>query len=147
MRTLATLILLGTLTACTKPEASAPEPPPAAEPGHQETGLERIPEPDSRKYPRMNELAKWKNPQLVVREDGIGFVDAENREIHILTQEQVPAELVALPVDAWPYGRVVLLTQATPKDASEQTKAKLRENRGLLMGTLKELQVKAFEAP
>jgi hypothetical protein len=34
-----------------------------------------------------------------------------------------------------------------PKDASEQTKARLRENRGLLVGTLKELQVQVYEAP
>lgn len=145
MRTLVTLILLGSLVACTKPETPAPQQP--AETAPQETGLERIPEPDPAKYPRIHELAGWKNPQLVVREDGIGFVDAENHEIHILTQEQVPAELVALPIDAWPYGRVVLLTQAMPKGASEQTKAKLREQRGVLMGTLKELQVKAYEAP
>ena len=144
MRTLVILILLGSFVACTKPEAP---PPQAAVEAPQETGLERIPEPDPAKYPKIHELSQWKNPQLVVREDGIGLVDVENHEIHILTQEQIPAELATLPLDAWPYGRVVLLTQATPKDASEQTKSKLRENRGLLMGTLKELQVKAYEAP
>ena len=144
MRTLVTVILLGILVACTKPETPAPQP--AAE-TPQETGLERIPEADPAKYPRIQELSSWRNPQLVIREDGIGLVDLENHEIHILTQEQVPAELVSLPIDAWPYGRVVLVSQVAPKAPSEQTKAKLRENRGLLMGTLKELQVKAYEAP
>lgn len=144
MRTLVSLILLVSLIACTKPETPAPQTT-AATP--TETGLERIPEPDPSKYPRIQAMADWKNPQLVVREDGIGLVDLENHEIHILTQEQVPAELVSLPVDAWPYGRVVLVSQAAPRDSSEQAKAKLRENRGLLLATLKELQVKAFEAP
>ncbi len=92
-------------------------------------------------------MAQWRNPQLVVREDGIGLVDAENHEVHILKPEQVPAELVSLPETAWPYGRVVLVSQAVPADTSEPTKAKLRENRGLLMGTLKELQVQVREAP
>ena len=144
MRTLIAFMLLGSFVACTKPEAPAPLP--AAE-TPKETGLERIPEPDSSKYPKMDELAGWKNPQLVVREDGIGLVDLENHEVHILTPEQIPAELVSLPESAWPYGRVVLVSQAAPRGASEQTKTRLRENRGLLMGTLKELQVRPYEAP
>ena len=142
-RTFFALILAGVLVACTKPQAPAPQT--AAT--QTETGLERIPAPDPSKYPKISDLPEWKNPQLVVREDGIGLVDAENHEVHILTQEQVPAELVSLPIDAWPYGRVVLLTQAMPKDASQETKAKIRENRGVLIGTLKELGVKAYEAP
>ena len=89
----------------------------------------------------------WKNPYLVVREDGIGFVDLSNREIHILKPEEIPAELVALPSGAWPYGRVVLVAQAIPKDPSDQTKVELRKNRALLLGTLKELDVQYREAP
>jgi hypothetical protein len=92
-------------------------------------------------------MASWKNPYLVVREDGIGFVDLSNREVHILTVEQIPAELAALPSSAWPYGRVVLVAQAAPKDPPEQTKTELRKNRALLLGTLKELGVQFQEAP
>jgi hypothetical protein len=144
LRTLTALILLGTLAACSKPDDPAPQ---AATETPQPTGLERIPDADRTKYPRLQDLAQWKNPQLVVREDGIGLVDLANHEVHILTPEQVPAELVSLPGTAWPYGRVVLVSQAAPSSASEQSKAKLRENRGLLMGTLKELQVRPYEAP
>jgi hypothetical protein len=82
-----------------------------------------------------------------VREDGIGFVDLSNHEIHILKPEEIPAELASLPSSAWPYGRVVLIAQASPKDATEQTKVTLRENRALLLGTLKELDVVFREAP
>ena len=144
MRTFIALILLAILAACTKPEAPVAQPS-AATP--QETGLERIPEPDATKYPRLEDLAQWQNPQLVVREDGIGLVDVENHEVHILKMEQVEAELVSLPTTAWPYGRVVLLSQAAPSDRSDQAKARLRENRGLLVGTLKNLQVQIREAP
>ncbi|MFY9561631.1 MAG: hypothetical protein WAQ52_15465 [Terriglobales bacterium] len=144
MRIFATVILLGALVACSKPEAPAPQTSAEAQ---QPTGLERIPDPDPAKYPKFHDLAQWRNPQLVVREDGIGLVDLENHEVHILKPEQVPAELVSLPETAWPYGRVVLVSQTAPKDNSEQTKARLREIRGLLMGTLKELQVQAHEAP
>jgi hypothetical protein len=55
--------------------------------------------------------------------------------------------LAALPSSAWPYGRVVLVAQASPKDPPEQTKADLRKNRALLLGTLKELGVQFQEAP
>lgn len=137
-------ILLGSLAACTKPEAPAAQPVAAVRP---ETGLERIPEPDPSKFPKYHDMSEWKNPQLVVREDGIGLVDLENHEVHILKIDQVEAELVSLPISAWPYGRIVLLTQAAPRDNSEPSKARLRENRGLLVGTLKSLQIQIREAP
>jgi hypothetical protein len=135
-------VLLIALTACNKPKpaettAEAPQP----------TGLESIPDADPAKYPRLSDMANWKNPYLVVRDDGIGVVDLSNREIHILKPEEIPAELVAMPSSAWPYGRVVLVAQIAPKDATEQTKADLRKNRALLLGTLKELDVQYREAP
>ena len=137
----ACLVLVGALVACSKP----PQPETAETP--QPTGLESIPAPDPSKYPNFSDMTAWKNPYLVVREDGIGFVDLSNREIHVLKQEEIPAELVALPSSAWPYGRVVLVAQAAPKNPSEQTKADMRKNRALLLGTLKELDVQVREAP
>ena len=137
----ACLVLLGALVGCSKlPQPETTETP-------QPTGLESIPAPDPSKYPSISNMTAWKNPYLVVREDGIGFVDLSNREIHVLKQEEIPAELVALPSNAWPYGRVVLVAQAAPKNPSEQTKADLRKNRALLLGTLKELDVQVREAP
>ncbi len=140
-RKLAGVILLGALVACSKP----PEAPTTET--RQPTGLESIPAPDPSKYPPFRDMAGWKNPYFVVREDGIGFVDLSNREIHVLKPEEIPAELVSLPSSAWPYGRVVLVAQAVPKDPTEQTKADLRKNRALLLVTLKELDVKFREAP
>ena len=141
-----TFILLGALVACSKP----PQAPPVetlAPKTRQPTGLESIPAPDPTKYPPFSNLSGWKNPYLIVREDGIGFLDLSNREIHILKLEEIPAELVALPSSAWPYGRVVLVAQAVPKNPTDQTKADLRKNRALLLGTLKELDVQFQEAP
>jgi hypothetical protein len=141
-RCLVPCLLLGVLAACSKPPAETP-----ATEARQLTGLESIPPADPSKYPNLSEMTGWKNPYLVVREDGIGFVDLSNREIHILKPEEIPAELVSLPSSAWPYGRVVLIAQAVPKDATDQSKAELRKNRALLLGTLKELDVPFREAP
>ncbi|MBZ5665514.1 MAG: hypothetical protein LAO30_13005 [Acidobacteriia bacterium] len=144
MRTLVPFILLGALVACSKPPAATDTQTAETQ---QPIGLESIPPPDPTKYPPFSDMSGWKNPYLVVREDGIGFVDLSNREIHVLKQEEIPAELVSLPSSAWPYGRVVLVAQAVPKDPTEQTKANLRENRALLLGTLKELDVQYREVP
>jgi hypothetical protein len=142
VQTTLAVILLAGLVACSKPQQQ-----PEAMEATQATGLERIPAADPAKYPRLADLARWQNPNLVVREDGIGIVDLSNREIHILTQEQIPAELATLPLSAWPYGRAVLITQAVSKNPTPETKADLRKNRALLLGTLKDLDVQYFEAP
>jgi hypothetical protein len=141
VRNLVWFILLGALVACSEP-AQTPEPEIP-----QPTGLESIPAPDPAKYPPISKMSGWQNPYLIVREDGIGFVDLSNREVHILKVEEIPAELVSLPSSAWPYGRVVMVAQAVPKNPTDQTKAELRKNRALLLGTLKELEVQFQEAP
>lgn len=138
---LAALILLGVLAACSKPAET-----PAVE-MQGPTGLETIPMADPSKYPPLSDMGSWKNPYFVVRDDGIGIVDLSNREIHLLTPEQIPAELASLGSSAWPYGRVVLIAQAAPKNPSDQTKVDLRKNRALLLGTLKQLDVQFREAP
>ncbi len=141
---LVSLILLAALVACSKAPDTAPE---AATQAPKPTGLESIPAPDPSTYPSFRDMSEWKNPYLVVREDGIGLVDLSNHEVHILKPEQIPAELVSLPSSAWPYGRVVLVAEAVPKIPTDWAKAEVRKNRGLLAGTLKEMDVQIREAP
>lgn len=138
------VILLATLVSCSKPPSMAST---AATEEPKATGLESIAPADASKYPSFRDLSDWKNPYFVIRDDGIGLVDMANHEVHILTPEQIPAELVSLGSSAWPYGRVVLVAQAEPKIPTDQAKAEVRKNRGLLAGTLKELDVEIVEAP
>ena len=140
VQTLVAFILVVTLVACSKPQ------PPEPTETHV-SGLESIPAADPTKYPPFSNMSGWKNPYLIVRDDGIGFLDLANREIHLLKPEEVQAELVTLPSSAWPYGRVVLVTEAVPKAPSEQTKEDVRKNRALLLGTLKDLDVQYREVP
>ena len=141
---LAVVLALLTLVACSKPPEAAPINVAVAP---KENGLESIPAPDPSKYPKFLDMSSWKNPYFVVREDGIGLVDLENHEVHILTPEQIPAELASLGSHAWPYGRVVLVTEAAPMNPTNGRKAEVRKNRALLAGTLKELEITMREFP
>src|SRR5580698_1640986 len=85
---LVSLALLAALGACSKPPSEAPASTSAAP---KTTGLESIPPGDPKKYPPFQDMRGWMNPYFVVRDDGIGFVDLSNREVHILTPEQIPA--------------------------------------------------------
>jgi hypothetical protein len=138
------LILLAVSVGCSKaPDAASS----AAGDAPKRTGLESITAADPSNYAKFRDRSGWQNPYLVVREDGIGFVDLSNNEIRILKPDEIPAHLASLPPSSWPYGRVVLVAEAVPKNPTEQTKARLRENRGLLAGTLKELDVQIRESP
>ena len=139
---LVSLILLVALVACSRsPDAAPTTAAPKA------ISLESIPAPNPSKHPTSRDMSDWKNPYLVVREDGIGFVDLSNHEVHILKPEDIPAELASLPSSAWPYGRVVLVAEPAPRIPTDQAKAEVRKNRALLVGTLKEFDVQIREAP
>jgi hypothetical protein len=105
------------------------------------TRLQSIPAPNVEKYRGMTDMKDWKNPYLIVREDGIGLLDLANHEIHILKPEDVPAALADLPPSAWPYGRVVVVTLNGVVSGSKQGEIRMRENRALLAGTLESLKV------
>ena len=92
-------------------------------------------------------MRDWKNPTLIVREDGIGLLDLANREIHILKPEEVPAALAHLPASAWPYGRVVVIQGNGVAGGTEEGKVRMRANRALLIGTLDSLKVAINEVP
>jgi hypothetical protein len=141
VRTLVAFVLLGALAACSG------SPQPGSTEASKPARLESIPAPDPSKYPVVRDMARWRNPYLLVRGDGIGLVDLANSEIHILKPEDVPGKLGSLPSSAWPYGRVVMVAEGIPKDPTEQTKADVRKNRALLLGTLKELDIQYREAP
>ncbi len=148
MRTLALPIallcmFLTLLAGCSKPPAETAESADTS----KFADLASIPAPDPSKFPKIEDMSDWRNPYFVVREDGIGLVDMSNHEVHILRPEEIPAELVSLPSSAWPYGRIVLIAEAKPKIPSEQAKSDIRKNRGLLTGTLKELDVQIREVP
>ena len=78
----------------------------------------------------MRDMKAWRNPYLIIRVDGVGLLDPANNEQHLLKPDEVLDALAALPATAWPYGRVVVVTE-NPLTNSEEQKVAIRRNRAL----------------
>ena len=108
---------------------------PPAKPADPSDALHAIPPADSAQYDRIQDMKNWRNPYLIVRLNGVDLFDAaDNVEIHLKPEELVPA-LARLPASAWPYGRVVAVSE-TPERASEQDAVAIRRNKGIVGGIL-----------
>jgi len=142
LRLLVLFLLLVSLLSCS-PSGSAPTQP-VSDPAAR---LQAIPAASPEKYHNMKNMRDWKNPTLIVREDGIGLLDLANHEIHILKPEDVPTALANLPSSAWPYGRVVAVQLNAMVSDAEKDKIRMRENRALLIGTLESLKITVNEVP
>lgn len=127
MHALFPLLLALVLVGCTK--QPIPQPPDA------QTLLQAIPPADSAKYQHVHDMKNWRNPYLIVRADGVALFDvADSAEIVMKPDELLPA-LAKLPASNWPYGRVVAAAEAGVV-GSEQDRAAIRRNKGILGGLL-----------
>lgn len=85
-------------------------------------------------------MKKWGNPYLIIRTDGVGLLDpADNAEI-VLKPEELLDRLAQLPASAWPYGRVVAVSENSAR-GSEQDSVAIRRNKGIVGGILERVQV------
>jgi len=120
--------------------AVACSPPPKAAPPDPAASLQSVPAADPAKYERIVDMRNWRNPYLIVRADGVALLDpADSAEI-LLKPDEVLAALARLPASAWPYGRVVAVSQSRP-GSSEQDGAAIRRNKGIVGGILEGARV------
>jgi hypothetical protein len=129
-------LLLAVLLSCSHNSTNASAT--AADPA---TRLRAIPTANPTRYRDQAAKKDWKNPYLIVREDGIGLLDLSNNEIHILKPDDVSSALAELPSTAWPYGRVVAVQEGKMSGSPESSKVQIRKNRALLAGTLEQLKI------
>ena len=85
-------------------------------------------------------MKQWRNPYLIVGQDGISFFDVSDSEERLLKENELLDTLAALPASAWPYGRVVAV-QEVGISQSEDGNAAIRRNRAILAGTLEEAKI------
>jgi hypothetical protein len=115
-------------TACSPQPKAAPPPDPAAL-------LQSVPAADPAKYERIVDMRNWRNPYLIVRADGVALLDTADSAEILLKPEEVLAALARLPASAWPYGRVVAVSENGPR-SSEQEGVAIRRNKGIIGGIL-----------
>lgn len=94
----------------------------------------------------MRDMKGWRNPYLIIQPDGVGLLDPANNEQRLLKTDELVDTLAALPATAWPYGRVVVVTEASPA-GSEDQKVAIRRIKGIVAGTLESLRIQIDWVP
>jgi hypothetical protein len=121
---------------CSKPPRVPEE---AAASTNPEARIQQIPPADPKKYGQAPASADWRNPYLIIRKDGVGLLDAGNNEERLIKLEDLPNALAQLPQSAWPYGRVVAVTEVGVRASGDDVL--IRKNRGIVLGTLESMHV------
>jgi hypothetical protein len=99
-----------------------------------------IPEPTPEKYRSLIHMKGWRNPYLIIRADGVGLLDPDDHLERILKPGEVTQALGNLPPSAWPYGRVVAVTENGVRSGADDD-VKIRANRAIVAGTLESMHV------
>ena len=95
----------------------------------------RIPKADPKKYHSIQDGKDWKNPELVVRPEGIEVVGITPVG-QAIPAESVPDKLEHLPDSAWPYGLIVMVSDAGIASSSN-VQPGIQANRAKLLKILK----------
>ncbi len=122
---------------CSSPKA----PDPAALEARATARILAIPPATPEKYRGMTDMKGWRNPYLILRADGVGLLDPENHLERILKPGELTQALGNLPPSAWPYGRVVAVSESGVRTANAEDDVKIRTNRALVAGTLESMHV------
>jgi hypothetical protein len=120
------------LTSCSAPKA----PDPAA---LATARILAIPEPTPEKYRSLIHMKGWQNPYLIIRADGVALLDPDDHLERILKPGELTQALGNLPPSAWPYGRVVAVTENAVRSGTDDVK--IRANRAIVAGTLESMHV------
>ena len=124
--------------------------------------IQQIPLPSKSRYLAVKNLTAWENPYLTVQgamvtlhvtvadanTSNLGTggllrpVGARRQDLNVRTLD-LPAAINAVPLTAWPYGRVVAVEEA--HDAPTSARPELRRNMETAMKTLNDIGVVVYE--
>ena len=124
------------LTSCCAPKT----PDPAALEARAAARILAIPPAAPEEYRAMTDMKGWRNPYLILRADGVALLDPDNHLERILKPRELTQALGNLPPSAWPYGRVVAVTENGLRGSADDS-VKIRQNRALVAGTLESMHV------
>jgi hypothetical protein len=133
--------LLGLLGAAVAVLASCSAAPKAPDPTALATArILAIPEPTPEKYRSLIHMKGWRNPYLIIRADGVALLDPDDHLERILKPGELTEALGNLPPSAWPYGRVVAVTENAIRGSADD-EVKVRTNRAIVAGTLESIHI------
>ena len=96
---------------------------------------QRIPKPDPEKYRQIRDGSDWHNPMLIVRPEGVEIVGITPLG-QAIPFDSVPEKLEHLPDSAWPYGLIVMVSDASIL-SSPDVYPRIQVNRSKLLKVLK----------
>jgi hypothetical protein len=132
---------LGLLGAAVAVLASCSAAPKAPDPTALATArILAIPEPTPEKYRSLIHMKGWRNPYLIIRADGVALLDPDDHLERILKPGELTEALGNLPPSAWPYGRVVAVTENAIRGSADD-EVKVRTNRAIVAGTLESIHI------
>ena len=107
LTTIVLMTIVPVLLSCSAPK----DPDPAALEASAAARIQAIPPASPEKYRGMRDMKGWRNPYLIVRADGVALLDPDDHVERVFKAEELTQELGKLPASAWPYGRVVAVTE------------------------------------
>jgi hypothetical protein len=102
----------------------------------------RILTADRAKYKDIRDAKDWLNPKVLVGADGIEVVSSGlSGGRKTVTADTLRGVLIDLPVEAWPYGRVVLASDPGPRSGTQSEDERRRRHHDAVQRILKGLDV------
>jgi hypothetical protein len=100
----------------------------------------QIPRANRKQYLSIRDIQGWRNPILVIRVDGIEVI-AKSMGRTTVAGADLQAMLINLPVNDWPYGRVVVLSEIGNRRPDGADKEPIRQNSQAAESVLKNLKI------
>jgi len=100
----------------------------------------RIGPANPQRYRSIHDAKDWANPYLVIRPEVISK-DLPSGSLMGVPATDLRRTLISLPVTAWPYGRVVAVSDVGIREADLSDEKALTDTRNSALATLKTLQV------
>ena len=101
-----------------------------------------IPAADAAPYSAIQDGTEWRNPILTIQHDGIRVEsDGLSAGYVIVPASDLMRVLLALPISAWPYGRVVAAADASIVPAEQGADQTIRASRERTAAILRALEI------
>jgi len=107
----------------------------------------RIGQANIRLYRSIRDEKDWKNPKLVIRREGIEVIASGVSAPRIVSPADLKQALIALPLNGWPYGRVVAVSEIGIREPDRSDDKAIADNLQATLAILKGLNVTADRWP